>query len=272
MASASQIKLTVIGATDNDLQEVLRSAGYQPTSVPAAELPALAKSAAAPPDVVVVDLRQSTNVPAAVADLTRRHPTIGVGDRRGTPGCRAHARSAERRRQRLRERPLEPPRISRSQSRASRSRRHRFPGRSSRSSARRAASARRRSRSTPRRPWPRSPAAAPCCSISTSATEMPRPISASSLASRWRTRSRTPIAWTTRSCAAWSCAHRVGSICWRLPSACRGRASIWIGSARSSISRRSISASRSWTSREPIPACSRRSTPRHTSSSWSARS
>ncbi len=78
MASASQIKLTIIGATDNDLQEVLRSAGYQPTSVPAAELPALAKSAAAPPDVVVVDLRQSANVPAAVADLTRRHPTIGV--------------------------------------------------------------------------------------------------------------------------------------------------------------------------------------------------
>ena len=78
MATSTRIRLTVVGAADSDLTDVLRTIGYQPESAPASELASMVKAPAQPADVVVVDLRRGSSVPAAVADLTRKHPTIGV--------------------------------------------------------------------------------------------------------------------------------------------------------------------------------------------------
>jgi pilus assembly protein CpaE len=76
--AAAQIKLTLVGSPHGDLTDLLRASGFNPVIAASTELAALAKPSAVQPDVVVLDMRQSAGVPAAVSDLTRRHPTTGV--------------------------------------------------------------------------------------------------------------------------------------------------------------------------------------------------
>ncbi len=76
MASPS-IRLTIVGTTPADIEKLLQPLGI--TAVSIAALSALVGSQPTEtPDVVVVDLRNDTVVPAAVGELTRRHPSIGV--------------------------------------------------------------------------------------------------------------------------------------------------------------------------------------------------
>jgi pilus assembly protein CpaE len=68
----------LIGSPDRQIEELLHACGVRTTLSPADHLSVLATAATPQPDVVVVDLRGRTTVPAAVAQLKRQHPLTGV--------------------------------------------------------------------------------------------------------------------------------------------------------------------------------------------------
>ncbi|MDQ3548034.1 MAG: hypothetical protein M3439_04360 [Chloroflexota bacterium] len=63
---------------DASLEEAVRSTGLQPVISWAKDLAELAVVGAAQPNVVLVDLRGQSHVPAALSLLKRRHPSTGV--------------------------------------------------------------------------------------------------------------------------------------------------------------------------------------------------
>jgi pilus assembly protein CpaE len=72
----SQLRITIVSPAPADLDGLVRALGMTAVCVPA--IPPYAEPSPQLPDVVIVDLRNQQSVPPAIADLTRRHPGIGV--------------------------------------------------------------------------------------------------------------------------------------------------------------------------------------------------
>lgn len=72
------IAVTIVGSQDRVLEDRLRSAGMRPTSVAAAALTTLAHPSSAPPEVIVLDLRSQSQIPAILGALKRQHPDTGL--------------------------------------------------------------------------------------------------------------------------------------------------------------------------------------------------
>jgi len=72
------ITVTLIGSKDRELEQLLRAAGMQVTLPPVDKLAGLAQPSAHQPDVLVVDLRGETALPAALPLFTQHHPSTGV--------------------------------------------------------------------------------------------------------------------------------------------------------------------------------------------------
>ena len=70
--------ILLVGSTDRQLEEALRACGMQAPSLPGSELAALAHPNASQPDVLVLDLRDQTHLPAALPLLKRQHPATSV--------------------------------------------------------------------------------------------------------------------------------------------------------------------------------------------------
>ena len=71
----SNIRLALVSPAPSDIESLLHPLGIRPVTV--AALPALAAQPAVP-EVVVMDLRHERTVPAAVGELTRKHPGLGI--------------------------------------------------------------------------------------------------------------------------------------------------------------------------------------------------
>jgi pilus assembly protein CpaE len=72
------LSITLVGATDRQLEELLRGANVRLKSLAVSDLLALAQPSASQPDVVILDLRDSGALPPTLATLKRQHPTTGV--------------------------------------------------------------------------------------------------------------------------------------------------------------------------------------------------
>jgi pilus assembly protein CpaE len=72
------LNITIVGSSDRQLEELLRSQSTRIRSMPVAELLALAQPAAAQPDVVLLDARESGALPPTLVTLKRQHPSTGV--------------------------------------------------------------------------------------------------------------------------------------------------------------------------------------------------
>ncbi len=72
------IIVTVVGTRDRQLEELLTTDKIRMQSVPDAALLQLAHPDAAQPHALVIDLRERTSLPDALAVLKRQHPTTGV--------------------------------------------------------------------------------------------------------------------------------------------------------------------------------------------------
>jgi pilus assembly protein CpaE len=68
----------VVGSPDRQLEEALRAAGMNTSPLAESSLASLVPAAAAQPDVIVLDLRGKTSVPAAVGPIRRQHPATGI--------------------------------------------------------------------------------------------------------------------------------------------------------------------------------------------------
>ena len=67
-----------VGSSDRQVEELLNSCGLSTKRASLEELSALAGPSAVQPDVVVLDLRNRTSIPPAIAQLKRNHPRTGV--------------------------------------------------------------------------------------------------------------------------------------------------------------------------------------------------
>jgi pilus assembly protein CpaE len=72
------IAVTIVGSQDRILEDRLRSAGMRPTSVATSELTTLAHPSSSAPEVVVLDLRSQSEIPAILGALKRQHPDTGL--------------------------------------------------------------------------------------------------------------------------------------------------------------------------------------------------
>lgn len=72
------IRVALVGAIDRTLDDRLRAAGMQTSSIAPADLAVLAHPSTTAPDVVVLDLRAQAQIPAAFAQIKRQHPDTGL--------------------------------------------------------------------------------------------------------------------------------------------------------------------------------------------------
>jgi pilus assembly protein CpaE len=72
------INLCLIGSSDREFEQLLRDCGMRVTMLSGTDLGTLAHATTTQPDVVVVDLREESHVPSALALLRRQHPGTGV--------------------------------------------------------------------------------------------------------------------------------------------------------------------------------------------------
>jgi pilus assembly protein CpaE len=72
------IAVTLVAPKDGELEALIRKATMQVTQVDAAALAALAAPAARQPDVVVLDVRGTTELPPVIPALRRQHPETGI--------------------------------------------------------------------------------------------------------------------------------------------------------------------------------------------------
>lgn len=72
------LSITVVGATDRQLEELLRGPNVRLKSLAVADLLALAQPTASQPDVVILDLRDSGSLPPTLTTLKRQHPSTGI--------------------------------------------------------------------------------------------------------------------------------------------------------------------------------------------------
>ena len=72
------INLCLVGSTDPEFEQLLRDCGMRVSLLSLADLDTLAQATTTQPDVVVVDLREQSHVPAALPILRRHHPATGI--------------------------------------------------------------------------------------------------------------------------------------------------------------------------------------------------
>jgi len=72
------VNVVVVGSADRQIEEMLTTSGARVTQLALANLSMLAQAGARQPDVMVLDLRGSANVPPAVTAIRRLHPETGV--------------------------------------------------------------------------------------------------------------------------------------------------------------------------------------------------
>lgn len=72
------LSITLVGATDRQLEELLRGPSVRLKTLSVADLLALAQPSASQPDVVILDLRDSGVLPPTLSTLKRQHPSTGV--------------------------------------------------------------------------------------------------------------------------------------------------------------------------------------------------
>jgi pilus assembly protein CpaE len=72
------IEVTIAGSTTTELEQLLRAGGFRCSAIALADLLHVAQPGAKPPRVVVLDLRQRSTVPPALALLKAEHPSTGV--------------------------------------------------------------------------------------------------------------------------------------------------------------------------------------------------
>jgi pilus assembly protein CpaE len=72
------LNVVVFGSKDRQLDELLLAVGLRARHISATELDRLAVSAAAQPDVLIVDQRDQTALPPAIAAVKRQHPLTGI--------------------------------------------------------------------------------------------------------------------------------------------------------------------------------------------------
>ena len=72
------MRVGLVGAIDRHIEDALRQAGVQVTSLAVADLPILAQPEAKVPDALVLDLRNESTFPPVVASLKRQHPSVGM--------------------------------------------------------------------------------------------------------------------------------------------------------------------------------------------------
>ena len=72
------IAVTLVAPKDGELEALIRKSAMQVTQVDAAALAALAAPAARQPDVVVLDVRGTTELPPVIPALRRQHPETGI--------------------------------------------------------------------------------------------------------------------------------------------------------------------------------------------------
>jgi pilus assembly protein CpaE len=72
------MQITIIGATDRRLEDLMRTSGLRPTLASAADLQSLAHPGAVQPDVLIIDTRGHGQLPPALAVLKRQHPATSV--------------------------------------------------------------------------------------------------------------------------------------------------------------------------------------------------
>jgi pilus assembly protein CpaE len=70
--------LTILGSRNSQLEELTRASGRLSTVTWVADLSALIDTKASQPDVLLVDVRSSGQVPVDLASLKRQHPTTNV--------------------------------------------------------------------------------------------------------------------------------------------------------------------------------------------------
>lgn len=72
------VNIVLIGSTDRQLEDALRACGMKGPSLAGSELSAFAQPGAKQPDVLVIDIRDQSHLPAALPLLKRQHPATGV--------------------------------------------------------------------------------------------------------------------------------------------------------------------------------------------------
>ena len=72
------LNITIVGSQDRQLEELLRSQNTRIRTMPVAELLALAQPSATQPEVVVLDVRETSALPPTLVTLKRQHPSTGV--------------------------------------------------------------------------------------------------------------------------------------------------------------------------------------------------
>jgi pilus assembly protein CpaE len=70
--------ILLVGSTDRQLEDALKACGMKLPPMAGSELQALAHPSAKQPDVVVIDIRDQSHLPTALAVLKRNHPSTGV--------------------------------------------------------------------------------------------------------------------------------------------------------------------------------------------------
>jgi pilus assembly protein CpaE len=68
----------LVGSRDRQLEEILRGVAAQVAPASVADLARLSAGSAKVPDVVILDVRQSGELPAACAAFHRQHPDVGI--------------------------------------------------------------------------------------------------------------------------------------------------------------------------------------------------
>jgi pilus assembly protein CpaE len=72
------VNIVLVGSNDRQLEDTLRACGMKSAPLAGTELAVLAQPDAVQPDVLVLDLRDQSHLPAAVPLLKRQHPTTGI--------------------------------------------------------------------------------------------------------------------------------------------------------------------------------------------------
>ena len=72
------IDVTIVGSSTSELEETCRAGGIRSSSVAVSELLHFAQPGAKAPRVIVLDMRQRTSLPPAIALLKSEHPSTGV--------------------------------------------------------------------------------------------------------------------------------------------------------------------------------------------------
>ena len=72
------IDVTIVGSSTSDLEDTCRAGGIRASTVALIDLLRFAQPGAKAPQVIVLDMRQRTSLPPAIALLKSEHPSTGV--------------------------------------------------------------------------------------------------------------------------------------------------------------------------------------------------